>query len=216
MGIEISNLSEVEFRERLSASFAGRLSSEVEGKLYLHYQELRRWNRRIALVGGGLAEEVVERLFGESLAVLPLLDESVRRVVDVGSGAGFPGLVIAAVRPDVEVVLVEPRQRKWAFLRAAADRASLSCSCLNARVSAALPSGIPESFDRATVRALRLAVPELRAVSSRLTPDGSILQWAVAGQGVPAGFEEGRTVDLGPGRGRIQELRPVDGCGPEE
>lgn len=209
MGSEIPDLSEEEFRERLGAVFSGELPPETMAKLHAHYCELRRWSRRVALVGGGVADSVVERLFGESLAALPLLDDSVRRVVDVGSGAGFPGLVIAAARPGAEVFLVEPRQRKWAFLRAAAERGSLSSVCVNARVAAALPSGIPESFERVTVRALRLGRPEFEALSARLTPGGAILLWASEGQGAPEGFEAERQIPLGAGRGSILELRPV-------
>ncbi len=214
MGIEIPDLSEDEFRGRLAAVSPADLQPDAVGRLHAHFRELRRWNRRVALVGGGVAHRVVERLFGESLAALPLIDDSVRRVLDVGSGAGFPGLVIAAVRPDLEVVLVEPRERKWAFLRAAADRASLSCECLNARVAAALPSGIPESVDRVTVRALRLGAAEMRALSARLGPGGSFVIWSSARREMPMGFTERRAVDLGAGRGRIRELIAAETEGP--
>ena len=150
---------------------------------------------------------MVERLFAESVAALPLVDESVRQVVDVGSGAGFPGLVLAAARPDLQVLLVEPRVRKWAFLRAAAERASLSCLCLNARVAAVLPSGIPGRIDRVTIRALRLGSAEMRALAERLSERGSFLSWSSDGH-LPAGFEGQRSVSLGEGRGLIVELRP--------
>jgi 16S rRNA (guanine527-N7)-methyltransferase len=174
--------------------------------MYAHYQELRRWNRRMALVGAGLVDRVVERMFGESLAALPLLGRLDESIVDVGSGAGFPGLVIAAARPDARVTLVEPRQKKWAFLRSAADRCALSCVCLNARVAAALPSCIPESIDRVTVRALRLEPEQIRSLASRLTPEGSFLIWASGELELPSGFRESRAVSLGEGRGRIQEV----------
>ncbi len=205
MGIELPDLGEGEFRRRLSSAFSGDLVPGTRWKLYQHYRELRRWNRRVALVGRGVADAVVERLFGESLAALPLLGSSVRRVVDVGSGAGFPGLVIAAALPDTEVYLVEPKQKKWAFLRSAAARASLSCVCLNARVTAALPSGMPESVDRVTVRALRLGAVEIGALGERLTRGGSFLIWTTPERPAPVGLAEGRVVELGPGRGRIQE-----------
>ncbi len=206
MGIEIPDLSEEAFRERLAASFRGFLPPGAVGRLHAHYRELRRWNRRVALVGSGVESQVVERLFGESLAALPLIDDSAAVVLDVGSGAGFPGLVIAAARPDLRVVLVEPRQRKWAFLRAAAARSALSCECLNARVAAALPSGIPASVDRVTVRALRLGDAEMRALSARLAPAGSFLIWASGERELPTGFGERRVVALGAGRGRIREV----------
>ena len=205
MGAEIPDLSEREFCQRLESAVSVAPGPAAVKRMYQHYRELRRWNRRAALIGSGIADQVVERLFAESLAALPLL-EGVRRIVDVGSGAGFPGLVIAAARPECAVVLVEPRQRKWAFLRAAAARASLSCTCLNARVAAALPSGLPETFDRVTVRALRLGAPEVGALAARLTPRGAFLLWATEDQDLLPGLELGRSVELDSGRGRILEL----------
>jgi 16S rRNA (guanine527-N7)-methyltransferase len=63
---------------------------------------------------------VIDRHFLDSLAIVPHVRRDVRRVVDVGSGAGFPGLPIALVRPDLELVLVESRRKRVAFLRAVA------------------------------------------------------------------------------------------------
>ncbi len=206
MGIDLPDLSEETFRHRLLEGESVDLPSGAVEKMYAHYLELRRWNKRMALVGAGLADRVVERLFTESLAALPMLGRAGGSIVDVGSGAGFPGLVLAAARPADEVVLVEPRQKKWAFLRSAADRSALSCVCLNARVAAALPSGIPDSIDRVTVRALRLGPEELRSLASRLSPDGSFLIWASGELELPKGFREARSVSLGEGRGRIQEV----------
>lgn len=208
MAVELPNLSEDDFRARLLGEGGIPLRPGAVGRMYSHYRELRRWNRRMALIGAGLADCVVERLFRESLAALPLIDGSASSVVDVGSGAGFPGLVVAAARPDLDVVLVEPRQKKWAFLRAAAARASLSCVCLNARVAAALPSSIPDAVGRVTVRALRLDSAQMASLAARLAPGGSFLIWASGVLELPEGFSESRSVELGPGRGRIQEVLP--------
>jgi 16S rRNA (guanine527-N7)-methyltransferase len=98
----------------------------------------------------------------------------------VGSGAGFPGLVLAAARPAWQVTLVEARERKWAFLQAAARRAGLSCRCLNATVGALLPPGLPDAYEAVTVRALRLPPPVLAALAERLTPNGCLLLWVGA------------------------------------
>ncbi|MCB1057942.1 MAG: class I SAM-dependent methyltransferase, partial [Acidobacteria bacterium] len=75
--------------------------------LWRHYQELRRWNRLVSLVGPGTAEEVWHRHYAESLAAVPWLaellvavpSESPPTVLDLGSGAGFPGFVVAAALP---------------------------------------------------------------------------------------------------------------------
>lgn len=207
MAVELLDLSEQEFVRRLALGGRGDLDPGAVASMYAHYGELRRWNKRLALVGAGMAGQAVQRLFGESVAALELLAPSARTLVDVGSGAGFPGLVIAAARPDLRVALVEPRSRKWAFLRAAAERASLSVDCVNARVSSALPAGLPERIDHVTVRALRLGAAEMKALAERLGDGGSILLWSSDGL-APAGFEIRRALDLAEGRGQVLELEP--------
>src|SRR6185295_12453913 len=139
---------------------------------------LRRWNRRTNLIGPGTAGEILDRHYGESLAALPLLPSGARQGLDLGSGAGFPGLVLAAARPQLQMTLAEARERKWAFLLAAARKASLPCRCLNVRVQVPLPAGLPESIDTLTSRALRLDEETWRALANRLSEEGRILLWA--------------------------------------
>ncbi len=141
-----------------------------------HYLELRRWNPRLSLVGPGTADQVLERHYGESLAALSLLGEADRTLVDIGSGAGFPGLVLAAARPDLEVTLVEPRQRKWAFLEQAARRGGLSCRCLNVRVECPLPAGFPEVIDVVTCRALTISKDVFDLILDH-SPQARFLLW---------------------------------------
>ncbi|HEX6202456.1 MAG TPA: RsmG family class I SAM-dependent methyltransferase, partial [Thermoanaerobaculia bacterium] len=132
--------------------------------------------------------EVLERHFGESLAALPLIPEHPRasgRLLDVGSGAGFPGLVLAAARPEWRVTLVEARQRKWSFLMAVARKAALSARCLDARVALPLPAEIPEEIERLTMRAVRLPGPVVAALAARLDPSGEMLFWAGAEDPAP-------------------------------
>jgi 16S rRNA (guanine527-N7)-methyltransferase len=154
------------------------LGAEAVRALYSHYQELSRWNQRLSLIGPGTAGEIVARHYGEALAALPLVPRETRHGVDIGSGAGFPGLVLAAARPGLAMTLVEAQERKWAFLATAARRASLPCPCLNVRVSLPLPAGLPESLDLVTVRALKLGPELLAALACRLEPGGRILLWA--------------------------------------
>lgn len=153
------------------------LTARALAALYVHYLELLRWNERLGLIGPGTADDVLVRHYGEALAALPLIPPSARRAVDLGSGAGFPGLVLAAARPELEMTLVEAKEKKWSFLVAAARKASLPCPSLNVRVASPLPAGLPESVDLMTVRALRLETDVLEAFARRLTPGGSMLLW---------------------------------------
>ncbi len=186
---------------------AFKLPPEAAERLWLHYQELRRWNPTLSLIGPGTGEEVVERHYGEALAGLGLILPAARVAVDVGSGAGFPGLVLAACRSDLEVTLVESNAKKWAFLEAACRRAALPSRCLNARVEIPLPEGLPATMDLLTARALKLdAIVE--ALGPRLSPEARILFWA-GGEGFssPPGWRISRQQPLtGSARRRIVEL----------
>src|SRR5258707_2462401 len=189
MPFPLPRLSLPDFAFELTPLSPEPLSSRVTDSLYAYYLELGRWNEKLNLIGPGTAVEILVRHFGESLAALPLLPPGAREGLDLGSGAGFPGLVIAAVWPGLEMTLVEARERKWAFLLAAARRASLSCRCLNARVQIPLPSGLPESLDVITSRALRLDSDVWGALSRRLGTHGRILLWVGEGDpGLPPNF----------------------------
>jgi 16S rRNA (guanine527-N7)-methyltransferase len=177
MGAKLPAISRAEFERGIAAVSPEPLTAGTMAALYAHYLELARWNERLGLIGPGTADEVLVRHYGESLAALPLIPPAMRRAVDLGSGAGFPGLVLAAARPELEMTLVEGRERKWSFLVAAARKASLPCRCLNVRVASPLPDGLPESLDLVTVRALRLETDVLDAFARRLTPGGSVLLW---------------------------------------
>ena len=181
MAFDLPSLSRSEFAAGIAPLSPEPLSGAVVDALFAHYQELARWNRRTNLIGPGTAGEILARHFGESLAALPLVPagSDIARVgLDLGSGAGFPGLVLAASRPGLEMTLAEAREKKWAFLSAAARRASLPCRCLNVRVQVPLPAGLPESIDVITSRALRLDPETWGALANRLAPEGRILLWA--------------------------------------
>lgn len=198
------------FARRLRAAVPEPLMDGAVEALHGHYELLREWGRGMSLIGPGTESEAVERHYGESLAALEWIDPArPARLLDVGSGAGFPGFVIAAARPRLEVWLAEARQRKWAFLRAAAARASLPCRCLNARVTAALPPEVPEDIDFVTLRAVHLPSAALAALLGRLTPGGAILWWRGAdGPDLPAGWAVARQLPLaGSERRRVVEIR---------
>lgn len=185
------------------------VNAELVEALFIHYLELVRWNPRLSLVGPGTAEDVVERHYGESLAALPLLPPAPGRLVDLGSGAGFPGWVLAAARPDWRVTLVEANARKATFLRTAARRAGVSVDVVDGRVARVLPDGFPKELERITVRALKLEPEVLTAVAERLLDDGEVLFWAGReAPSVPHHWHLARELPL-PGRAlRVLAYRP--------
>src|SRR5258708_14058430 len=110
------------FADLLKCELHGRvdLSDHQIAQLYEHYELLQRWNRKINLTSIPSGPEAVIRHYCESLffgANLPVAEEA--RIADLGSGAGFPGVPIAILRPEWRVALIESQQRKAVFLREA-------------------------------------------------------------------------------------------------
>ena len=93
-------------------------SAQIE-QLYAHYQFLERWNRKINLTTVKSGPEMVLRHYCESLFFGAHLPGEPTSIADVGSGAGFPGVPIAILKPACKVTLVESNQRKAVFLKEA-------------------------------------------------------------------------------------------------
>ena len=130
--------------------------------LWQHYQLLSRWNARINLTRVIELEEAVRFHYAESLYVAGLVPPAATTLADLGSGAGFPGFVIAVARPELRVALVESDQRKAAFLREASDLAP------NVRVLAKRSREVEGRFDVVVSRAVRAEeVLELAGRSAR-------------------------------------------------
>lgn len=124
------------------------LSPEQVSRLYEHYGLLERWNRRMNLTSVEPGRELVVRHYCESLFFAAQLENHGSSVVDVGSGAGFPGVPIAILKPDSRVSLVESNQRKAVFLREATRHMA------NVSVVAQRAETVSHSFDWLVSRAV--------------------------------------------------------------
>jgi 16S rRNA (guanine527-N7)-methyltransferase len=109
------------FRELLIQRVSGfcELSSVQLDQLQEHYELMLRWNKTINLTRIERVEEAVDRHYAESLFLGSNLPLGQLSIADVGSGAGFPGIPIAILRPEVYVSLIESHQRKAVFLKEA-------------------------------------------------------------------------------------------------
>ncbi len=125
----------VELRDRLTLG-ARRVGIELSVALADRLLELGRllldWNTRVNLTAIREMQGVVDRHLIDSLAVAPHLVPGT--LVDVGTGAGFPGLPLALVRPDLEVTLLESIHKKTAFVRSAARALDLQATITTARL----------------------------------------------------------------------------------
>jgi 16S rRNA (guanine527-N7)-methyltransferase len=168
-----------------------------EGQIDRYVELLVFWNRRINLTAVREPDEIRTRHFDESLAASTHVPAAARTLVDVGSGAGFPGAVIALARPDLQVTLVESNHKKAAFLEAVRREVPVP----NIAIRAARIESIGDRFDVATSRAT-FAIPEWLELGTNLVvPGGTVI-----------GFEGSQRFELpdnatripyGPGRALI-------------
>lgn len=141
------------------------VSPEILPQLSVFLDLLLKWNARTNLTAIREPEQIVRRHFGESLFAgrhLDLCDT----LLDLGSGAGFPGIPIAILRPEIHITLAESQNKKATFLREAIRTLGLSNAEVWAGRSEAMPS--ERRFDTVALRAVdnmtaALAAAEVRA-----------------------------------------------------
>lgn len=173
------------------------VSRETLGRLDTVMATLDAWRTRSNLIGPKEWPQLWTRHVGDSYQLLAHIPETAR-VVDLGSGAGFPGLVIAAARPGGHVTMIESVGKKCAFLRAAIEAADLSATVHQGRVETAPVS----PADVVTARAfapldalLDYASPWLRAGAIGVFPKGerwkeeltnAQKRWILAPEAIPS------------------------------
>lgn len=102
------------------------LSTEQLETLLEYMKILREWNQKINLTAIDKPEEIVVKHFLDSLSILKVLDLSgSERIIDIGTGAGFPGLVLKIIYPDLKLTLLDSVKKKVNFLRQAAYQLDL-------------------------------------------------------------------------------------------
>jgi 16S rRNA (guanine527-N7)-methyltransferase len=148
--------------------FDQTVSREARSRLHSFVRLLLLWNRRINLVARGDEVIIWERHVADSLALLPLLPAAFSHAIDIGSGGGFPGLVLA-IAVDRPFHLVESDQRKAAFLREVA-RATHAPAIVHAgRIERVRIEPAP----LITARAVAI-LPDLLRWSARLLAPGGV------------------------------------------
>jgi 16S rRNA (guanine527-N7)-methyltransferase len=174
----------------------------------VRYAELiERWSAVHNLVKYGDRRELVERHLAEALAGRELMG-SEGRLLDVGSGAGLPGVPLLALSPGWHGVLVEPRQKRWAFLRQVVRELGLDAEVVASRYQE-LPPAVC-GFDLITARALGGFRELLRWAESRLDTAGRVMLWATSTEEEElSGLAEWRVLSSplpGLARGRLLQL----------
>jgi 16S rRNA (guanine527-N7)-methyltransferase len=145
-----------------------------EQRLRLFAELVRRWSGKINLVSRGDLPYLWERHIQDSLLLLPLIPDGTACAIDLGSGAGFPGLVLA-IATGIPFTLIEADARKAAFLMEAARETQAPATVLNCRIEQAKTNPAPLITARALApldRLLALAAPHLAQDGVCLFPKG--------------------------------------------
>lgn len=171
--------------------------TELLGKLSEYLDLLVRWNARTNLTAVRDPEEMVTRHFGESLFAGRLLARVLGdgdRVLDFGSGAGFPGLPIKLLAPGLHVTLAESQGKKATFLREV--QRALGVDEIWARRVEEMPEA--RRFEAVTLRAVDKMDVALEAAAGRVTPGGVmlVLTSEPVGEAVAIPGARNRFVDL--------------------
>ena len=131
-------------------------SRETIEKLQLYEDELKRWQKAVNLVAPSTLDHTWHRHFADSAQLAELIPKSATHLVDVGSGGGFPGLVLAILlreRRGLKVTLVESDNRKAAFLRETARRIKIPVEIMSTRIESDASVKKLNGVDTVTARA---------------------------------------------------------------
>ena len=110
----------METRQLLKSGLAelGITPSDEQIKAFMTYlSELKKWNKAYNLTGLANDEDIIIKHFLDSLLYLKAIPQGALHVADIGTGAGFPGIPITIVRPEIEMYLIDPSGKKAVFLR---------------------------------------------------------------------------------------------------
>lgn len=164
------------------------VSGEAAARIGRWIGAVQAWNAKIDLTAARGDDELVDLMLADALELAKRL-RSAARVVDVGTGAGAPGLGIALARPDLTVTLVEPMQKRAALLRTVMGEllqagAPATLRVLRERGEDVVRRG--EVFDVAVSRAT-LPPPEWLKLGSALAPEGEV--WVLLAREEPPSLE---------------------------
>lgn len=165
------------------------------------------------LVSRRALDEIESRHLPESVALARMLPDGPARLVDVGSGGGFPGIVIAVIRDDLEVTLVEATGKKARFLERTASELDVDVTVVNRRMEEAVE--LRGCFQLATARAVAPLQRLIPWTIPLLSPGGRL--YAVKGERWAEELEEARAQLRATGAEVVATPeRPTSGAGVTE
>ena len=142
-----------------------------------YHRELLFWNEKISLVSVKSDQDIPIKHFVDSLTLVPLLPSRKIRLLDIGSGAGFPGIPLKIAVDDLDVTMIESSRKKASFLKTVVRELSFDhVTVLNSRVEDIIRNeGYVQGFDIVTSRALFKLPDLIPAAASFLSPGGVLM-----------------------------------------
>ena len=138
-------------REKFITQFS--VSCETEKKLLVYEEMLKKWQNKINLISNSTINEIWERHFFDSAQLIKFIPHGTIKLLDLGSGAGFPGIILSIMGVD-EVLLVESDKRKAIFMSEVGRNLGLNIKIINERIENVAPFKV----DIITARADRKSV----------------------------------------------------------
>lgn len=161
--------------EKAQQDIASIVSRETMDRLRIFHGLLLQWQKTINLVAPSTLPSAWERHFVDSAQIFELAPDDATNWLDLGSGGGFPGLVVAAMakdsRPNLKVTLVESDIRKCGFMREVARKMDVRVNILTRRI-ADIPK---QSADVISARALSNLATLIEYASPHMTPTTCVL-----------------------------------------
>jgi 16S rRNA (guanine527-N7)-methyltransferase len=155
------------------------LNEEQVAQCLVYLTELMRWNEKINLTGLKDEKEILVKHFLDSLACLRVLQPNrCYCLLDIGTGAGFPGLPLKIIAPDLALTLLEPNLKKTAFLRHIIGTIRMkNATVLSRRIEELVHNGqYRDFFSYILIRALNIRqIPQ--SIGSLLTRPGWLILW---------------------------------------
>jgi 16S rRNA (guanine527-N7)-methyltransferase len=151
-------------------------AADLAASIGTYVELLLRWNKTIALTAVTKVDDILAFHFGESLFALPMLPVEKSRLADVGSGAGFPGIPLAMARPSLDVTLIEPNAKKFAFLNEVVRQLGLNnVTAVRGRTTDI--RSFDQRFEAVTARAVGQFDEIIDWARQTITPGGKLLLW---------------------------------------
>jgi 16S rRNA (guanine527-N7)-methyltransferase len=163
-----------EIQRAVSGAGLHPLPPDARKKFVQYLELLEKWNDKLNLTAIREPEEIINRHFLESIQCAQELPE-VATLLDFGSGAGFPGIPIALLRPEIRVTLGESQAKKVSFLREAVRSLDLRAMVFDGRIESMDPE---RQFEAVTLRAVDKMAEACSAAVARLKLQGWLIVFA--------------------------------------